>query len=65
MDKLKYEKPMLVELGFDSEVMGTDCTNGPSNPPNCKAGATARIRCQVGSSFALPSVCVSGGTPGS
>ena len=65
MDKPKYEKPMLVELGFDSEVMGTQCQAGPSNPPQCKAGPTARNRCQAGDSQALPSVCVSGGTPAS
>jgi hypothetical protein len=56
---------MLVELGFDSEVMGTQCTAGPSNPAQCKAGPTARVRCDVGSSFAVPTVCSGGSTPGS
>ena len=65
MDKLKYEKPMLVELGFDSEVMGVACQNGPANPPQCKSGPTAKNRCQTGTSEALPNVCVSGGTPAS
>ena len=65
MDKVKYEKPMLVELGFDSEVMGTQCQAGPANSPQCKSGPTARNRCQVGDSQALPNVCVSGGTPAS
>jgi len=57
MDKVKYEKPMLVELGFDSEVMGTRCQNGPANSPQCKSGPTARARCRTGTSQALPSVC--------
>ena len=65
MDKPKYEKPMLVELGYDIEVMGTKCQAGPANAAQCKAGPTARNRCQLGTSQALPSVCVSGGTPAS
>ena len=65
MDKIKYEKPMLVELGFDSEVMGTQCTVGSTNPPQCKAGPTAKIVCNIGSSFAVPTVCSGGATPGS
>lgn len=65
MDKLKYEKPMLVELGFDSEVMGTKCQNGPANPPQCKSGSTARNRCQAGTSQALPNVCSAGGAAAS
>ena len=65
MDKLKYEKPMLVELGFDSEVMGTTCQAGPANSPQCKSGPTAKNRCQLGTSQALPNVCVSGGTAAS
>ena len=60
MDKLKYEKPMLVELGFDSEVMGTGCQAGPENTPQCRDGATAKARCNAGTSQALPNVCVPG-----
>ena len=65
MDKVKYEKPMLVELGFNSEVMGTNCAVGPDNPPQCKVGPTAKIQCNQGSSFAVPTVCSGGATPGS
>ncbi len=65
IDKVKYEKPMLVELGFDSEVMGVRCQNGPANSPQCKSGPTARNRCQLGASEALPNVCITGGTPAS
>jgi hypothetical protein len=65
MDKLKYEKPMVVELGFDSEVMGTNCAVGPSNQPTCKDGLTAKARCNSGTSKDLPSVCIPGGTPAS
>jgi hypothetical protein len=65
MDKAKYEKPMLVELGFDSEVMGTKCMQGPANSPQCKSGPTARNRCQAGTSQALPIVCNAGGAAAS
>ena len=60
MDKLKYEKPMLVELGFDSEVMGTACQAGPQNTPQCKAGPTAKAQCNAGTGQALPNVCITG-----
>ena len=65
MDKAKYEKPMLVELGFDSEVMGTKCKQGPANSPQCKSGPTARGRCQAGTSQALPILCNVGGAAAS
>ena len=57
MDKVKYEKPMLVELGFESRVMGIMCKNGPSNSPQCKSGPTARGQCKTGASQALPTLC--------
>ena len=60
MDKVKYEKPMLVELGFDSEVMGTRCQNGPANSPQCKSGPTARAEVSHRHKQALPSVCNAG-----
>jgi len=65
MDKAKYEKPMLVELGFDSEVMGTKCKAGPANVNKCKSGPTARNRCTLGTSQALPRVCNAGGAAAS
>ncbi len=65
MDKAKYEKPMLVELGFDSEVMGTKCKSGPQNPNSCTPGNTARNTCALGASQALPTVCSVGSTPSS
>ena len=57
MDKAKYEKPMLVELGFESNVMGIRCKSGPTNAPQCKSGPTARRRCQAGTGQALPTLC--------
>lgn len=57
MGKVKYEKPMLVELGFESKVLGIRCKSGPSNFPQCKSGSTARNRCNTGASQALPTLC--------
>jgi len=66
MKRLKYEKPMLVELGFDSNVLGVQCQAGPTNPPVCNpTGSTARNQCKAGASVSLPNVCSAGPSPAS
>lgn len=60
MEKAKYEKPMLLELGFDRGAMGTNCAVGPDNLNNCKVGSNAKIKCDVGTNFAQSTVCISG-----
>ncbi len=66
MKRQKYEKPMLVELGFDSNVFGVLCQNGPDNAPVCNpTGSTAKNKCTAGASVSLPNVCIAGPTPAS
>ncbi len=62
MKKIKYEKPLVRSLGYDSEAKGSSsCATGPSiGVQNCKAGESAGSRCAVGSSFNVPNVCISG-----
>lgn len=60
MEKVKYEKPRLLKLGFDNEVMGVLCSAGPANAKNCIAGADAEKKCQAGGTFAQSTVCVAG-----
>jgi hypothetical protein len=57
MDKAKYEKPLLVELGFDSEVMGVRCKNGTGEISQCKDGSLAFGNCQSGSGIAGGTYC--------
>jgi hypothetical protein len=62
MKKIKYEKPLVRRLGYDSEAKGTDsCATGPEiGVANCKAGPSAASRCGPGNSFSVPNVCISG-----
>jgi len=65
MDKAKYEKPMLVELGFDGEVMGVRCKTGSAEVNKCTPGSIAKTNCGAGTSYALGTVCTAGGAPAS
>jgi hypothetical protein len=62
MKKIKYEKPIVRRLGFDSEARGSiSCATGPSiGINNCKAGDSANSRCGAGNYFSVPNVCISG-----
>ena len=62
MKKIKYEKPLVRRLGYDSEAKGSSsCAAGPTiGIQNCKAGESAGSRCSVGGSVDVPNVCISG-----
>ena len=57
MDKAKYEKPLLVELGFDSEVIGIQCKTGTGEQAQCKSGSIAFGTCDLGSDQAGGTYC--------
>ena len=62
MRTAKYEKPILQKLGYDGGVMGTVCSNGPSNnKPSCGGGNSAQTTCVGGASVAQATVCQQGG----
>ena len=65
MDKAKYEKPLLVELGFDSEVLGIKCKTGTGEVSQCKSGSLAFGTCDLGSSQASGTYCNVGSAAGS
>ena len=63
MNKPKYEKPLLVELGFDSEVMGIRCKVGSSESVSCKAGSIAKSNCSSGPVLSGGEICEGGSAP--
>jgi hypothetical protein len=62
MKKIKYEKPIVQRLGYDSEATGSSsCATGPTiGVQNCKAGDSASARCGAGNYYSVPNVCISG-----
>ncbi len=62
MAKVGYEKPILVELGYDDKAMGADaCTAGPQvGVNNCNIGSGANKNCVGGTAYGVPTACISG-----
>jgi hypothetical protein len=60
MRKGKYEKPILQKLGYDSWVMGTVCSSGPSNKEPCGGGSIAQTTCGGGADVGQGTVCLQG-----
>jgi hypothetical protein len=62
MKKIKYEKPIVRRLGYDSRAKGSDsCAAGPTiGVQNCKVGQSAASRCGAGDYYNVPNVCISG-----
>jgi len=63
MRKIKYEKPIVRRLGYDSEVVAGTCLNGGGFRPGCGKGNKAET-CTQGTTVA-PVVCVQGGAASS
>lgn len=63
MKKMKYEKPIVRRLGYDSEVVAGICNNGGGFSPGCGKGNKAET-CTQGMTVA-PVICVQGGAAGS
>jgi hypothetical protein len=65
MKKVKYEKPVVRRLGYDSRVMGIYCIAGSkaNTLGNCNAGTRAHFTCTGGGQVGAG--CDVGATPGS
>ena len=63
MKKIKYEKPIVRRLGYDSEVVAGTCLSGPGFAAGCGKGNKAET-CTQGTSVA-PVICIQGGAAAS
>jgi hypothetical protein len=63
MKKIKYEKPIVRRLGYDSEVVAGICNTGPGFASGCGKGNKAET-CTQGTTVA-PVICLQGGAPSS
>jgi hypothetical protein len=63
MEKIKYEKPIIRGLGYESELVAGTCNNGGGFSAGCGKGNKAQT-CIQGTTVA-PVICVQGGAPGS
>ena len=63
MKKIKYEKPIVRRLGYDSELVSGICNNGGGFTSGCGKGNKAEA-CTQGTTVA-PVICIQGGAPGS
>ncbi len=58
--KLKYEKPVALDMGAVSPVHGLDCTSGQSAGSGCTTGYVATGDCPVGNNPNVAPVCFPG-----
>ncbi len=59
MKKTKYEKPMVLKLGYDTELALGACVGGGQFATSCAGGKRA-VGCSVGQSVGT---CTNGGGP--
>ena len=59
MKKAKYEKPMVLKLGYDTELAFGACVGGGGVAPNCATGKRAG-GCSAGTAVGT---CTNGNTP--
>ena len=63
MKKIKYEKPVVRRLGYDSEVVAGTCLAGGGFSSGCGKGNKAES-CTQGTTVAAV-ICMQGGAPSS
>ena len=63
MKKIKYEKPIVRRLGYDSKIVAGMCNVGPNFALGCGKGQRAET-CTQGTTVA-PVICLQGGAVGS
>lgn len=63
MKKIRYEKPILRRLGYDSELVAGICNSGGGFKSGCGKGNKAET-CAQGTTVA-PVICVQGGAAAS